>query len=100
MSSFVPPVVNDGAYGRMLGQQMRSGDSNKALGEWKAYAKKLEKSLAEMTESAYGQAGVKEAALKEIARIDPNNSLLKQDVRDAIFDKSVEDLKKKAGKTS
>ncbi len=99
MSSFVPPHVTPEVYGYMLGTQMRSGDGNKALAEWKAYAKKLEKSLGERDEMIYGQAGIKEAALKEIARIDPNNALLKQEVRNAVYDKSVEEAKK-AGKIS
>lgn len=92
--SFVPPHVTPEVYGYMLGTQMRSGDGNKALAEWKAYAKSLEEALRGQKIESRRQFSIKEAALKEIARIDPNNPMLKVEVRKAIGDKAEEELKK------
>lgn len=67
---------------------------DKALRYWKAYAAKMEAALKEQKEATFGQAGIKEAALREIARIDPNNPMLRQDIREAIYQKSVDEAKK------
>lgn len=102
--SFVPPNVTDTAYGYMLGKNWKGGSAapasskmdteTKAMHEWKGYAMGLEVALREQKIESRGQFLIKEAALKEIARIDPNNPLLKVEVRKAIFDKAEESLKK------
>lgn len=103
MSSFVPPNVTDTAYGYMLGKNWGHGSAgsagsmdneSKALHQWKGYAKSLEMALREQKEQTWGQAGIKAAALKEIARIDPNNPLLKQEKRSEIYDQAVDEAKK------
>lgn len=75
------------AYGVALG--------NKAVAEdWMAYAKKLEKSLQETAVAVYRQEGIKNAALRELAKFDPNNPLFQQEVRRKIGDEAVEAAKK------
>lgn len=66
---------------------------SRALQQWIDYAKKLEVALNEQQEATFGQAGIKAAALKEIARIDPNNPLLQQEVREDIYGRAVEEAK-------
>lgn len=70
---------------------------SKAVRDWKAYAVKMEAALKEQKAQTWRQAGIKEAALKEIARIDPNNPLLRQEVRKAIGDQAEEEALKKGG---
>lgn len=85
------PGVTDAGFGFMRG---KAAATENALKQWRDYAAKLEKALQAQVESTYGHAGIKEAALKEIARIDPNNPLLKEDVRKAIYERSILEAKK------
>lgn len=87
-------VFNDIGVGLL---RAKNQSQSKALRDWEEYAAKLERSLKEQKEETFGQAGIKAAALKEIARIDPNNPLLQQEVRKAIAERSIEEAKK-AGK--
>lgn len=96
--SFVPPTVTDSAYGYLLGRQIsqdrETAQTNQSLQQWIDYARGLEHALREHKEEIVGQAAIKKAALEEISRVDPNNSLLKQEVRNDIFEKAVEEAKK------
>lgn len=69
--------------------------SNKLAAEdWMAYAKKLERSLNETRNAMYRQEGIKNAALRELAKFDPSNPLFQQDVRRQVADEAVEAAKK------
>lgn len=64
---------------------------------WKAYAANLEAQLDELWEmfreaqgNGSGQRRIKEAALEEIKRLDPSNSLLEKPVRQKLFDEGKE----------
>lgn len=66
--------------------------------EWKEYAKRLEVRLEETWQAfredsgnASGQHAVRQAAIEEIARIDPTNKMLNKEYRLNIFDKAKEE---------
>ena len=85
------PIVTDAGFGFMLG---KAAATENAMKQWRDYATKLEKALQAQVEATHGHASIKEAALKEIARFDPNNPLLKDDVRKAIYERSILEAKK------
>jgi hypothetical protein len=71
--------MDDGVMlGRAIGAQ-RSAE------EWKAYARSLEKQLNTAQSYVTGMEAVKDAAVKELARLDPRNYLLVQENRQRIF---------------
>jgi len=71
----------------------RAGQQNRAVKEWKDYAEKLQKALNEArlalvnkSGAEAGQAALKEAALAEIAKLDPSNKLLDPAYRKTLYD--------------
>jgi len=54
--------------------------------EWQNYARKLEQQLLTVQADKAGMVAVKDAALKELARVDPHNYLLVQENRKRIWD--------------
>jgi hypothetical protein len=90
-----------------------ANQTTKSLEQWQAYAKRLERALLDVAEKhrktgeAYisrvgaeaGQAALKEAALKELERLDPSNKLLDPTYRKSLYEKEREaatvDMKKK-----
>ncbi|CCD28599.1 conserved hypothetical protein [Candidatus Glomeribacter gigasporarum BEG34] len=65
---------------------MNNARERKNADEWMAYAQKLERDVRVCEGNAEGQRAIKDAALKELARLDPNNYLLIQENRTRIFD--------------
>lgn len=69
------------------------GQQNRAVKEWRDYAENLQKALNEarlafvnMSGAEAGQAVLKEAALAEIAKLDPSNKLLDPTYRKTLYD--------------
>jgi hypothetical protein len=56
--------------------------------EWEAYARNLELELKIAKAENWGFAAVRDATLREISKLDPNNYLLIQENRKAIFDQA------------
>src|SRR5260364_77221 len=65
---------------------MNNARERKNADEWMAYAQKLERDVRVCEGNAEGQRAIKDAALKELARLEPNNYLLIQENRTRIFD--------------
>src|SRR5260363_400889 len=65
---------------------MNNARERKNADEGMAYAQKLERDVRVCEGNAEGQRAIKDAALKELARIDPNNYLLLKQNRTRIFD--------------
>jgi len=55
--------------------------------EWKAYARKLEQQLLAAEANLAGNKALKDAALRELAKIDPANYLMVQQNRQRVYDK-------------
>ena len=85
----------------MNGVIEHANSTARSLEQWRAYAKKLEAALIDVAQkhrrageviigksgAEAGQAILKEAALKELERLDPTNQLLDQNYRQAMYDK-------------
>lgn len=56
--------------------------------QWKAYAENLEQQLRISQANKAGTKAVKDAAIQELARVDPRNYLLVQQNRQQIFDRA------------
>ena len=54
--------------------------------DWRAYAAQVERNFRGAQASYEGMAALKEALLKELARVDPKNYLLVQANRQRVFD--------------
>ena len=54
--------------------------------DWQAYAQKVERALQGTQANYEGMAALKDALLKELARVDPKNYLLVQANRQRVFD--------------
>ncbi len=65
---------------------MNNAGERKHANEWRAYAQRLERDIRVCEGNAEGQRAIKDAALKELARLDPKNYLLIQENRTRIFD--------------
>ena len=60
--------------------------------EWQNYARRLEADLLACQANKAGVTAVKDAALSELARLDPRNHLLVQKNRQRIFDVAFEPI--------
>src|SRR5260364_307608 len=65
---------------------MNNARARKNANEWMAYAQRLERDIRVHKANRTGQKAIKDAALKELARLDPKNYLLIQENRSRIFD--------------
>jgi hypothetical protein len=54
--------------------------------EWKAYAEQLERKLATYAANYAGMEALKNAAMTELAKVDPKNYLMVQQNRQRVFD--------------
>jgi len=66
-----------------VGQAMAA---NKSAAEWQAYARRLEQELRLATAENFGYAAVRDAAVAQLAKLDPHNYLLVQSNRRRIFE--------------
>ncbi|HGO6128542.1 hypothetical protein ACN8ZM_41105 (plasmid) [Burkholderia aenigmatica] len=64
----------------------RAQAAHRSAEQWKAYAENLERQLRISQANAAGMEALKDAAIKEIARVDPRSYLLVQQNRQRIFD--------------
>lgn len=64
----------------------RAREAQNAAAEWKAYAEKLKYQLRGALANAEGMRALKEAALTEVAKLDPKNHLMVQPNRQRIYD--------------
>lgn len=77
------------------GYAMYAAFKNKtAAEEWRDYARSLEEALNRAEQEVYAQAGIKEAALRELAKFDPQNPLFQQEVRNKIGEEAIEEARK------
>ncbi|WP_176059967.1 hypothetical protein [Paraburkholderia sp. BCC1876] len=71
---------NGAALGRAFAAEQTAAD-------WKAYAKKLEQQLLAAEANLAGNKALKDAALHELAKVDPANYLMVQQNRQRVYDK-------------
>src|SRR5260363_1883 len=64
---------------------MNNARARKNANEWMAYAQRLERDIRVHKANRTGQKAIKDAALKELARLDPKNYLLIQENRSRIL---------------
>ncbi|MCA7955558.1 hypothetical protein LGM43_35435 [Burkholderia seminalis] len=62
--------------------------------QWKAYAAQLEDALRICQANTAGMQALKDAAIKELAKVDPGNYLLMQANRQKIFDSAFDHIAK------
>lgn len=72
-------------FGRALAAERNARD-------WKAYAEELERQLRTSKANTAGMKALKDAALEELARLDPENYLLIQHNRQRVFDAGFEPI--------
>ena len=70
---------NGAALGRAFAAERTAAD-------WKAYAKKLEQQLLAAKANLAGNKALKDAALRELAKVDPANYLMVQQNRQRVYD--------------
>ncbi|SEI14414.1 hypothetical protein [Paraburkholderia hospita] len=68
----------------------RAQAATRSAEQWKAYAENLERQLRISQANAAGMEALKDAAIKELARVDPRSYLLVQQNRQRIFDSGFE----------
>ncbi|PQV45159.1 hypothetical protein [Paraburkholderia sp. BL21I4N1] len=71
---------NGAALGRAFAAERTAAD-------WKAYARKLEQQLLAVEANLAGNKALKDAALRELAKVDPANYLMVQQNRQRVYDK-------------
>ncbi|MFP3586210.1 hypothetical protein SCB29_21475 [Paraburkholderia sp. SIMBA_055] len=71
---------NGAALGRAFAAERTAAD-------WKAYARKLEQQLLAVEANLAGNKALKDAALRELAKVDPANYLMAQQNRQRVYDK-------------
>lgn len=65
----------------------RAQAAQRSAEQWKAYAQDLERQLLAVQANLAGNKAVKDAALRELAKVDPSNYLMVQQNRQRIYDK-------------
>lgn len=64
----------------------RALNAERNLADWQAYAMRLERELKMAKADNFGYAAIKDAAIQQLAKLDPKNYLLIQQNRQKIFD--------------
>lgn len=65
---------------------MKAREAQSVAADWKAYAARVENVLRGTEANYQGMTALKDALLAELARVDPQNRLLAQENRQAVFD--------------
>lgn len=64
----------------------RAREANESAQKWKAYAEKLDRDLAAAQANLEGYKALKDAAIKELSRVDPSSFLTVQQNRQKVFE--------------